>query len=174
VSILTDILRQGGPVLWALLVLGIAVYSMLAAEWRGLVHLRHSLATWTPDEPPHADRRDTERAFACFELDQLAWVERRLPFLAVLIGAAPLLGLGGTVSGMLTTFSALSAASQAQPIDRISIGISEALVTTQAGLVIAIPASFLWALLRARTQAVSRELQRRLHARLAGFQPHHA
>ncbi len=80
--------------------------------------------------------------------------------------AAPLLGLLGTVAGMLITFSGMAAGNQA-PIDTISTGISKALVTTQAGLVIAIPAAFLLALLKRRTETTHLEMQRQLHAKLS-------
>jgi|MDTC01.2.fsa_nt_gb biopolymer transport protein ExbB/TolQ len=73
-------------------------------------------------------------------LTRLEVVDRRLPFLYVLINAAPLTGLLGTVAGMLTTFRSLSITSSRPPIDLISQGISQALITTQAGLIIAIPA----------------------------------
>ena len=96
----------------------------------------------------------------------MAWVERRLPFLAILVGAAPLLGLLGTVAGMLLTFSGMAAGNQA-PIDTISTGISKALITTQAGLVIAIPAAFLLALLKRSSESTHLEMQKQLHHRLA-------
>ena len=96
----------------------------------------------------------------------MARVERRLPFLAVLISSAPLLGLLGTVAGMLVTFAGMAAGNDA-PIDTISSGISTALVTTEAGLVIAIPAAFILALLKRQTETTHLELQKQLHARLA-------
>ena len=52
------------------------------------------------------------------------------------------------------------------PIDKISVGISEALITTQAGLLIAIPAAFLLALLRKQTTSTHATLQQRLHVAL--------
>ena len=96
----------------------------------------------------------------------MAWVERRLPFLAILISSAPLLGLLGTVAGMLLTFSGMAAGNQA-PIDTISTGISKALITTQAGLVIAIPAAFLLALLKRQAETTHLAMQRKLHETLS-------
>ena len=61
----------------------------------------------------------------------------------VCVSAAPLLGLLGTVTGMLTTFAALSEGSGGdQTMSAIAGGISEALVTTMTGLVIALPGLF--------------------------------
>ncbi len=164
---LQNVLNQGGFVLWALLALGVGLYSMLAATWFGLQKVKKEVAAELFERATETDRRTLVRQFAIFELDRLAWVERRLPFIGVLAGAAPLAGLLGTVSGMLSTFAGLATSSQAQPIDRISVGISEALITTQAGLLMAIPATFLLALLRSQTQATHATLQQHLHHSLA-------
>jgi biopolymer transport protein ExbB len=66
---------------------------------------------------------------------------RQLDILRALVVSAPLLGLLGTVRGMIATFLVLSARGTAS-IELISTGISEALVTTQVGLVIALPGLF--------------------------------
>jgi biopolymer transport protein ExbB len=170
-------LHEGGLTLWALLVLAIAIYAILFKAWRMLSSTRYALAQKDWVKPtlvgdgsaskgitPTA--REIQRSYAAFELDQMASVERRLPFLAVLISSAPLLGLLGTVAGMLITFSGMAAGNDA-PIDTISTGISKALVTTQAGLVIAIPAAFLLALLQRKTETTHLELQKQLHTHLA-------
>lgn len=65
-------------------------------------------------------------------------VDARLMFLNILVTVSPLMGLLGTVIGMLSTFKALSSGS-GKTIDLVAEGISEALITTQTGLVIAIP-----------------------------------
>ena len=163
---LQQVLRQGGPVLIGLIVLGIGLYTMLAATWFGLVKVKREVSRVDLRASHSGNKRETVRAFAVFELDRLAWVERRLPFAGILAGAAPLAGLLGTVSGMLVTFSGLSSSTAAQPIDKISVGISEALITTQAGLLIAIPAAFLLALLRKQTEATHASLRQKLHASL--------
>ena len=171
-------MREGGLTLYALLALAIAIYAILFGAWRHLATARKSIAAkkWLttstvgkalPWERKAPDPRELQRSFASFELDEMAWIERRIPFLAVLITAAPLLGLLGTVAGMLVTFSGMAAGSDA-PIDTISTGISTALVTTQAGLVIAIPAAFLLALLKRQSETTHLELQTQLHERLAG------
>ena len=65
-------------------------------------------------------------------------LERFLPTLAVLGAVAPLLGLLGTVTGMINTFQVITIFGTGDP-KMMSGGISEALVTTQLGLAIAIP-----------------------------------
>ena len=155
-----QVLNQGGPILWALIILGIGLYTILTSTWLGLRKVKSELADY---HVVGGDKRQTSRQFAAFELDRLAWVERRIPFIGVLAGAAPLTGLLGTVSGMLVTFSGLAASSAATPIDKISMGISEALITTQAGLLLAIPAAFLLAMLRNQTETAQTMLQQKLH-----------
>lgn len=70
----------------------------------------------------------------------LEQLERRIRFVTIIVGTAPLTGLLGTVAGMLTTFRGLSAASGSDTLGTIAGGISEALITTETGLVLAIPA----------------------------------
>jgi len=67
-------------------------------------------------------------------------VDSKRGYLLVLITTAPLMGLLGTVMGMLTTFAGLAVSTGGSTVDQIAAGISEALITTQTGLIIAIPA----------------------------------
>jgi biopolymer transport protein ExbB len=78
------------------------------------------------------------------EMDRL---QRSLVVLAAMTALAPLLGLLGTVVGMIETFEAVSA-SGAETTGRIASGISKALITTQFGLMVAIPGVFGLARLR--------------------------
>lgn len=75
-------------------------------------------------------------------------LSRRLYFCNILVGAAPLTGLLGTVIGMLGTFFGLSVSTGGNTIDLVAGGISEALITTQTGLVLAIPAYVLITLVK--------------------------
>ncbi len=65
-------------------------------------------------------------------------MERFLPFLAITAAASPLLGLLGTVVGMIKTFALITVFGTGDP-QALSSGISEALVTTELGLIVAIP-----------------------------------
>ncbi len=78
-------------------------------------------------------------------------IDRRLFFLVTLTTAAPLLGLLGTVLGMISTFDAM-AEGGGRVIDMVASGISTALITTKTGLLIAIPGYFLAAAVRRRRQ----------------------
>jgi biopolymer transport protein ExbB len=74
---------------------------------------------------------------------EIAPFERDLRVMKICVSAAPLLGLLGTVTGMLATFSALAVGSGGEKtMALVAEGISEALVTTETGLVIALPGLF--------------------------------
>jgi len=158
-------LHEGGLTLYALLALAVAIYATLFAVWRHLLSTRKTVFG-KPLFTESDSKRQAQRTFAAHELDEMARVQRRLPFLAILISTAPLLGLLGTVAGMLITFSGMASGNNA-PIDTISTGISRALVTTQAGLIIAIPAAFLLALLKRQTETTHLQLQKQLHSYLS-------
>ncbi|MBT3222794.1 MAG: MotA/TolQ/ExbB proton channel family protein, partial [Proteobacteria bacterium] len=77
---------------------------------------------------------------------ELPRLERFLPILAVIAAVAPLLGLLGTVTGMISTFEVITEHGTGDP-KMLSGGISVALVTTQLGLAVAIPVLLFHALL---------------------------
>lgn len=72
-------------------------------------------------------------------LEQRLHYERRLPLLAVIATAAPLMGLLGTVVGMVKTFALITVFGTGNAA-KLSSGISEVLVATELGLAVAIPA----------------------------------
>lgn len=177
INAIQQTLEEGGLTLLALLLLAISIYAILYKLWvmLGQTHRDVAAQTWMrskqvdkalPWLQEAPDRREIQRSYAAMELDQMACIERRLPFVGVLVSTAPLIGLMGTVSGMLITFSGM-ATGNASPTDTVSTGISKALVTTQAGLVVAIPAAFLLGLLKRRARTVHLELRQQLHAKLA-------
>lgn len=84
----------------------------------------------------------------------LSVIDRRLKLLQTLITAAPLIGLLGTVIGILMTFDGLTG----QGMQYISLGISKALVTTQCGLIVALPALFFVMMIQRRKHAIIAEL----------------
>lgn len=89
--------------------------------------------------------------------------ERDLLILAALVTSAPLLGLLGTVFGMIGTFQAIAERS-CETTELMASGISQGLITTQFGLIIAIPGIFGVMLLKKKKQ--------QLEVRLSGLQNH--
>jgi len=82
--------------------------------------------------------KDVEGRFREVEATQVPDVDRRIAFLNVIVVSAPLFGLLGTVCGMLLTFKAIGVGGSSTS-DIIAKGISEALVATQTGMMVAIP-----------------------------------
>ena len=72
---------------------------------------------------------------------EISELERFLDLLSTIAAISPLVGLLGTVTGMIQTFAVVRTVGVGDPM-QMSGGISEALITTAAGLVIAIPALF--------------------------------
>ena len=86
---------------------------------------------------------ECEAIFEAIRLKELSPIRRSLLLMRTCVGAAPLLGLLGTVTGMLATFTALATGSGGdKTMGLIASGISEALITTETGLVIALPGVF--------------------------------
>jgi biopolymer transport protein ExbB len=93
-------------------------------------------------------------------LSLLSMVDRRAAFISILVAAAPLMGLLGTVIGMLQTFFGISTSGGAETAGVVADGISEALVTTQTGLTIALPGLFLVMLIRRQKHQMEARLAR--------------
>jgi len=95
-------------------------------------------------------------------------LERLLPFIAVTAATAPLMGLLGTVTGMINTFKLITIFGTGDA-KQLSSGISEALVTTEFGLIVAIPSLIMHALLARRAQGVMANMERMAVAFLNGL-----
>jgi biopolymer transport protein ExbB len=86
------------------------------------------------DKGPEAVEKAIESAGAI----EMSFLERGLVVLSTISNVAPMLGFSGTVSGMIHAFQAIAAAEQVSA-KLVATGISEALITTLTGLLIAIP-----------------------------------
>ncbi len=152
------VMEKGGTLMFALLALSLYLYylgfelwlrmksvvpndlqSIPRDRWAGFKQggrvdqiMRYCLAD-------HQNREETRKRFEQIRQSESSYLNRRLRFLLVLASSAPLIGLLGTVAGMLRTFAGLSM-EESYKMDLVASGISQALVTTQAGLLIAIPA----------------------------------
>jgi len=119
--------------------------------------------------------RNGSREEAAFDrserMARQAW-RRDLIMLAALTSVAPLLGLLGTVAGMIATFDAVATAA-GQTTSRIADGISTALITTQFGLIIALPGVFGLARLNRLIRALEvRWAECRSMVQAMGISPH--
>jgi biopolymer transport protein ExbB len=126
-----------------------------------------------------ASLEDAANRFKEVEAVRVPDIDRRLSSVNVMVGAAPLLGLLGTVLGMLVTFRAIAEGGGTM-VDAMARGISEALITTEMGLLVAVPGMVLTYMIRrkrneyvsllARLESVTlRHLRVRMHGMTRAF-----
>jgi biopolymer transport protein ExbB len=145
-----ELLARGGPVMIAIIGLSVVLYTRCFQLLLRLRRERRQL-TGAPGAPlalvelrrQQLEMRDTFR-------------QQRM-VLGAMIAAAPLLGLLGTVNGMMKTFDSLSEQAGQKSMEGLARGISEVLVATESGLAVAIPALLLVYLAH---RAVHRYMQR--------------
>jgi biopolymer transport protein ExbB/TolQ len=85
-------------------------------------------------------------------LRELPRIERNTPYLAMLGNIAMLLGLLGTITGMIISFAAVANADASSKAAELARGISEAMNCTAFGLIAAIPSLIFFAILQGKTQ----------------------
>lgn len=108
-------------------------------------------------------RRDVDPQRLEQQLESIALLELRrlnqgLGVLAATAMTAPLLGFLGTVTGMMASFGNLVLHGMSHP-ELVALGIKEALTTTAAGLIVAVPAQLLLQALRSRIARIEGELE---------------
>ncbi|MEM1296051.1 MAG: MotA/TolQ/ExbB proton channel family protein [Verrucomicrobiota bacterium] len=89
---------------------------------------------------------------------QASILNQRITYLADVGSVAPMVGLLGTVLGMIKSFNDLSAASGAVQV-QVSQGVSQALITTASGLTIGIPALIFYSIFRGKVQKMISEME---------------
>jgi biopolymer transport protein ExbB len=93
---------------------------------------------------------DISNRFAEIRAAVLPPIQRQMLWLGTLVAAAPLIGLLGTVFGMLVTFQALAAGSGGEVTEAMAAGISQALFPPEVGLCISLPGLILARLIKRR------------------------
>lgn len=106
----------------------------------------------------HEDREILESVLQEAILKELPRLERALPLLNIMGAVAPLLGLLGTVTGMISTFEVINIYGTGDP-RMMSGGISVALVTTMLGLIVAIPIMLLHTLLGRQVEHIIGDME---------------
>ena len=190
-STLIDQIRNGGPIVWPILAIGL--FALVIVIERSIflkgVHANtdrvmgrvNELALqgkWrecddiVKDEkgrPVHnvlkaglnarGEERETQESILQEAiLKELPRLERFLPTLNIMGAIAPLLGLLGTVTGMITTFHVITLYGTGDP-RMMSGGISEALVTTMLGLSVAIPIMLMHTFLSGRVEHIVGDME---------------
>jgi biopolymer transport protein ExbB len=110
------------------------------------------------DNNPHLDTETLELKLSESILREVPKLSKRLTLIKIISVVAPLIGLLGTVTGMINTFQAITLFGTGDP-KLMAGGISQALVTTVLGLVVAIPMVFIFAYLNGRSRNIINILQ---------------
>jgi biopolymer transport protein ExbB len=110
------------------------------------------------DNNPNLDTDTLELKLSESILRELPKLSKRLTLIKIISVVAPLIGLLGTVTGMINTFQAITLFGTGDP-KLMAGGISQALVTTVLGLVVAIPMVFIFAYLNGRSRNIVNILQ---------------
>lgn len=164
------------PLIVATLLLWFAIGYRFAALKRGSVRdVRNLVRRYDKGKPPSSDGvlaralakgvelRDSGRDDLRPYLDDAFFAEEREirkfnRLIITIVSAAPLLGLLGTVIGMIETFDSLGDMSLFSQSGGIAGGISQALITTQMGLAVAIPGLIVNGILTRRQKNIELEL----------------
>ncbi|PAJ76266.1 energy transducer TonB [Pseudoalteromonas sp. NBT06-2] len=110
------------------------------------------------DQFPHVAYDTLELKLSEAILREMPKITRNLTLIKIISVVAPLLGLLGTVTGMINTFQAITLFGTGDP-KLMAGGISQALVTTVLGLVVAIPTVFIYTILNTRSKGLLLTLQ---------------
>jgi len=172
---LRERIDQGGIV--GYIIIGLGLLALLIALERllllSLLSVRVRLQGRRPDHPgnnplgrvlqvyhahPGSDVETLELKLGEAVLKERPAINRRLTFLKIIAVVAPLMGLLGTVTGMIITFQAITLFGTGDP-KLMAGGISQALVTTVLGLCVAIPTVLLHSLAASRARSVLQVLE---------------
>ncbi|MEN8131201.1 MAG: MotA/TolQ/ExbB proton channel family protein [Pseudomonadota bacterium] len=163
---LLERIQQGGIIAYLILILGGVGLLIVIERYAVLVWIRHKVARQLSGHGPSTNNplariENIVRKDEYVTMENLAAqldegvaeeahrLQRGLPTLAILAAVTPLLGLLGTVTGMIETFQTITLFGTGDP-RLMSGGISQALVTTQLGLAVAIPVLLMHSFLNGR------------------------
>ena len=167
--------HQGGTI--GYIISGVGVFALLIAIWRLIVltlvsakvnsQLKSESANVNNplgrvlavhEENPNMDTETLELKLNESVLKEIPSIENSLTLLKIIAAVAPLLGLLGTVTGMILTFQAITIFGAGDP-KAMAGGISSALVTTVLGLIVAIPTLLLHTVVSGRAKRVIHVLE---------------
>lgn len=170
-----EYLDQGGSVGWVIVYVGI--FGILLGVWRIIVLFAMSAKVKSQLKNPanpntnnplgrvlkvaqenkNVDAETLELKLEEAVLKERPSIESGLAILKIIAAVAPLLGLLGTVTGMITTFQAITIFGAGDP-KNMAGGISAALITTVQGLLVAIPMVLMHTLVNGRAKSVTHVL----------------
>ncbi|MDA8962263.1 MotA/TolQ/ExbB proton channel family protein [Congregibacter sp.] len=181
---LSERVGQGGAIGYAIITLGIGGVLLalarllilgresrvIASQLKNMSNIRDDNAVgrivWAARENENIDVEILELRLGEAVLKEVPRINRHLPLLKIIAAVAPLMGLLGTVTGMIVTFQAITLFGAGDP-RLMAGGISQALMTTVLGLCVAIPMLLLHNIVQGRARAITEILQQRAVALVA-------
>lgn len=168
---LSELFSSGGPVMFAIAGVSLTAWYLTLRSWLEAGSLRKRLLRTSVPLLKVSSLRNGARTaenlsnlsndragLACFVMEHEATrLKRTLSLIGTLAAVLPLLGLLGTVLGMLVSFEVIQCHGTSQP-RLLAGGIGQALMTTQAGLWAAVPVLFFHHVIRGRSRVISNEL----------------
>ncbi|HPF74197.1 MAG: MotA/TolQ/ExbB proton channel family protein [Rhodanobacteraceae bacterium] len=134
---------------------------------KGIVDMAVARGVTLARQQPEALRRRLDDAFGEFDAD----LRRYATTVTAMVAIAPLLGLLGTVAGMIETFRSLGDMTMFSQSGGIASGIATALFTTQMGLVVAVPGVIAKAFLDRRETQIAHDLEQIKDILVSGVEP---
>ncbi|MFW5752487.1 MAG: MotA/TolQ/ExbB proton channel family protein [Planctomycetota bacterium] len=150
---IADWFARGGPVMWVITVDGLLLFVLLCERWLALCStppVRRGASAPAQHALDHVARQAEAEVLAL-----RPELTRHFALIRALIAIAPLLGLLGTVGGMIAIFEGILVG---QRVAAAASGIGAALITTQYGLAVAVPGLLCETLLLRRRDGVARGL----------------
>lgn len=175
---IAELMHKGGPMMWVLLGYSVVAVAIvierlvylqrlpgIRRDLEGLHEIRGKLVA--PEaaiavgvkQAASEGIRDLARVASRIGMDQLTRMEAGLRTLAWLGNTAPLLGLFGTITGMIKAFQVIEQAGGKVDAQALAAGIWEAMVTTGAGLAVAIPVLLMLHFLESRVEKRAKSMQ---------------
>jgi biopolymer transport protein ExbB len=150
-------LERGGPLMWVLAGVSLVIWTGLLEHLLYLREILPALTRKARELGRLAPSARSERLRRMVLSQSLSRLGRSLPVLRTLVTLCPLLGLIGTVLGMIQVFDSIAVLGTADP-RALSTGISRAVLTTMAGLMVALPGLYLVNLVERRIQGIMHRL----------------
>jgi biopolymer transport protein ExbB len=148
-----EFMQKGGPVMWLIAAMALVLWSLIFERlWYVLkgfdTDIQYAVQQWVKNKSEHAKSEQSFRLLLTSDL--VHKLDERLPLIKSLIALCPLLGLLGTVSGMIAVFDVIAFTSMGD-IKLMASGVSQATIPTMSSMVVAISGIFALWFLQKRT-----------------------
>lgn len=159
------LLEVGGGVLVVILMVTLVMWTLIIERFWYVWLIYPQIADETAlawDAMPEKDCWDAQVIRRMWISERMMDLDRGLPLLRSLVSVCPLLGLLGTTTGMIEVYEVMAIAGNGEP-RLVAAGVSQAMITTMAGLVVALSGIFFSARLETRLLVEHDRLTARLH-----------